>query len=92
MSQLHPDQQLPPLNPPPQSQTWILGVIFGTAGLFVCLCLILPIVIIVVLALLGPAIGNVFSGIIEDLVTPTPTPGLILMELYAWDDLLKFRV
>jgi len=37
----------------------------------VALCIIIPICIICLLALLGPAIGNVFSNIIQNM-TPVP--------------------
>ena len=35
-------------------------------------CILIPICIIVILALLGPSIGNVFSEIIQNLGTPVP--------------------
>jgi hypothetical protein len=37
----------------------------------VALCVIIPICVICLLALLGPAIGNVFSNIIQNM-TPVP--------------------
>ena len=36
------------------------------------LCILIPICVIVILALLGPSVGNVFSNIIQNLPTPTP--------------------
>lgn len=35
-------------------------------------CILLCVCSVVVLALVGPATGNVFSNIIQELVTPTP--------------------
>lgn len=43
----------------------IVAVIVG-------LCILIPICVIVILALMGPAIGNTFSNIIQNLPTPTP--------------------
>jgi hypothetical protein len=40
--------------------------------LVVCCVLISCCIIIGVLNLLGPSVGNVFSGIISNIVTPTP--------------------
>jgi len=45
-----------------------VGAIFAPA----LLLLLVPCLVIVVLALLGPAIGNVFSNIIEGIGTPVP--------------------
>ena len=38
----------------------------------VAACLVVSVCAMVVLALLGPAVGNVFSNIITDLGTPVP--------------------
>ena len=43
----------------------VVLVLFGV-------CMLTSIAVIVVLALLGPAIGSVFSNIIVNLPTPTP--------------------
>jgi hypothetical protein len=46
-------------------------ILIVLVGILVCVgitCLLIP----VILALMGPSIGNVFSNIIEDLATPTP--------------------
>jgi len=54
-------------------------IIIIVAAVFGFLCCVLPIVIIILLSLLGPAIGNVFSEIIDDLVTPTPSVILLML-------------
>jgi ABC-type Fe3+ transport system permease subunit len=46
-----------------QTLLWVLGI--GGAVLL-CLCVV-PVLIICVLTLLGPAIGNVFSNIVNDI-------------------------
>ena len=43
----------------------VILVLFGV-------CMLASIAVIVILALLGPAIGTVFSNIITNLPTPTP--------------------
>jgi hypothetical protein len=50
--------------------TWAI-ILIVVVGVLVCAglaCLLIP----VILALMGPSIGNVFSNIIEELGTPTP--------------------
>jgi hypothetical protein len=50
---------------------WALILIIGVVILCViplCLFLLFP----VILTLMGPSVGNVFSNILEELVTPTP--------------------
>jgi hypothetical protein len=80
-----PNPGQPPL--PPQKSTsgaTIFGVslLVFIAGLaFFCLCIV-PICAIVILSLMGPAIGNVFSDIIDDLITPTPSFILESSKLY----------
>lgn len=62
-----PPQPPPQFMPPPKQgmdSTKIILILFGIA--FVVFC-ILPICCIVILALLGPAIGNTFSDINSDL-------------------------
>jgi hypothetical protein len=52
----------------------IAGLSIGVAitiGAVALLCLV-PICVIVILTLLGPSIGTVFSNIIENLPSPTP--------------------
>lgn len=67
--------EMPPAAPgqPPAARSglpvWAIVLIVVVA----LLCLI-PICIIVILTLLGPAIGTVFSNIIENLPTLTPSP------------------
>jgi hypothetical protein len=46
----------------------ILIVVVGVAACVGLACLLIP----VILTLMGPSIGNVFSNIIEELATPTP--------------------
>ncbi len=52
----------------------IAGLSIGAiiAIIAVALLCLIPICVIVVLTLMGPAIGNVFSNIIENLPSPTP--------------------
>ena len=47
--------------------------IASSAVIWVGLLCCASVVIIVILTLMGPAIGNVFSGILNDLATPTPS-------------------
>lgn len=61
----------PPIEDKPTSQMSLV-VVIGIA-LFVCVC-VLPICAIVILAILGPAIGNIFSEINASLVL---LPGLL---------------
>jgi hypothetical protein len=42
-------------------------VLLIVVGILVAVCIVLPVVIICILALLGPAIGNIFSSINESL-------------------------
>ncbi len=46
------------------------GAVLAPFGLIVCLCL--PVVVIGVLMVLGPVIGNTFSSINQSLLTPVP--------------------
>ena len=43
----------------------IVGIVVGALVLIPICCVLVAVMTIVVLALLGPAIGNVFSGVIE---------------------------
>ena len=46
---------------------WVIGILGGLILLCVCLAFVFPTIIITILALLGPAIGNVFSNIMEEI-------------------------
>ena len=60
---------IPPSDTPSKSRfPRIIIVVLGLFGV----CMLASIAVIVVLALLGPAIGTVFSNIITNLPTPTP--------------------
>ena len=50
---------------PNKAEKWAVGLGIGIVGLLVIL-FVCAIVTIAVLTLLGPAIGNVFSGVISD--------------------------
>lgn len=67
--------------PAPQPDNTPKIIIAVVVGLVICcaLVLIIPVVTIVILALLGPAIGNVFSDIILDIKAP-----LIIPSGHAW--------
>jgi hypothetical protein len=68
-----PDEQPLPVIPQQSSRNTSTILIIALGLLVFCVC-ILPVLVIIVLALLGPAIGNVFSEIIDELQM-TPTPG-----------------
>jgi len=51
--------------PRPDNTAKIVAIVVGALVLIPVCCVLVSIMTIVVLALLGPAIGNVFSGIIE---------------------------
>jgi hypothetical protein len=53
-----------------KSRTGLIVAII--VGLIVLCCCLVIIVVFAVPALMGPAIGNVFSNIIQGLGTPTP--------------------
>jgi hypothetical protein len=46
----------------------LIVVVVALVALLCCVILFVP----VVLTMMGPSIGNVFSNIIEEMVTPTP--------------------
>jgi hypothetical protein len=54
----------PPKNP------WVIVAIVVVVVL--CCCILVAVVIPVILALLGPSVGTVFSNIIQELGTPVP--------------------
>ena len=61
-------------NPPaasPDSRSVLLIVVIAILAVLM-ICIVIPICVIVILALLGPSIGNVFSNIIQNLPTATP--------------------
>lgn len=54
----------------------LAGVVLGWSGIglgVLSLC-VLPVFGTLILALLGPTIGNTFSNIIQNIITPTPLP------------------
>jgi len=53
-------------SPKKKMNPWVIVAIIGV--ILVCCCL----AVFVTLALLGPAVGTVFSNIIEELGTPIP--------------------
>lgn len=53
----------------PSRNIWVTVAI--VAAVLVAACILIPICTIVVLALLGPAIGNVYSNILTS-IPPTP--------------------
>ena len=57
-----------PSTPPTSKLPKVIIVVLA----LVTACVILSVCVIVVLALLGPSVGNVFSDIITNLGTPTP--------------------
>ena len=58
-----------PASPAAQSK---LPIIIIVILVVLALCILIPICIIVILAMFGPSVGNVFSNIIQNLPTPTP--------------------
>ena len=60
-----------PQNPPSNTNKILIGVGIGAAALaLICACLIC--LAPVILTLLGPAIGGVFSDVVNQLGTPVP--------------------
>jgi hypothetical protein len=57
---------------PPKKKTnpWVIVAIVVVVVL--CCCILVAVVIPVILALLGPSVGTVFSNIIQELGTPVP--------------------
>jgi len=69
--QYPPEQPAPNQPPPPSGKTsgWVIaGITIPTVIMIIIalplLCILVAICVIVILALLGPAIGNVFSNIV----------------------------
>jgi hypothetical protein len=60
-----------PAEQPKKKNPWITVLIIVVVLIVVC-CLCVIVVTVLVPSLLGPSVGNVFSNIIEGLVTPTP--------------------
>ncbi len=54
-----------PEQPRQDNTAKIVAIVVGVLVLISICCVLVAVMTIVVLALLGPAIGNVFSGIIE---------------------------
>jgi len=51
--------------PPKDNTAKIVGIVVGALVLIPVCCVLVAVMTIVILALLGPAIGSVFSGVIE---------------------------
>ena len=49
---------------------WVIVAII--LAVLLCCCILIFVVVPVILALLGPSVGTVFSNIIEELGTPVP--------------------
>jgi hypothetical protein len=61
---------LPNETPAKKKNPWITVLIIVIV--LIVLCCICALLVPTILALLGPSVGNVFSNILEGLVTPTP--------------------
>lgn len=59
----------PPAEAPSKGKVPVIVVILIVV---LALCILIPCCLYGILLLLGPAVGNVFSGIISNLLTPTP--------------------
>jgi len=59
-----------PAEQPKKKSPWITVLIIVVV--LIVVCCICALFVPTILALLGPSVGNVFSNIIEGLVTPTP--------------------
>jgi hypothetical protein len=57
--------------PQPKSKLPVWAIVLIVV---VALCILIPVCVIAILALLGPSIGNVFSNVLQNLVTATPVP------------------
>ncbi len=63
---------LPASEPPAQKRSpWITVLIIVVVLIILC-CLCLLVVFVLLPAIFGPSIGNVFSNIMESITTPTP--------------------
>jgi hypothetical protein len=60
-----------PAEQPKKKNPWITVLIIVAVLIVVC-CLCVIIVAVLVPAMLGPSVGNVFSSIQEGLMTPAP--------------------
>jgi small neutral amino acid transporter SnatA (MarC family) len=60
----------PDESPGKKTNPWVIVAIIVVVLL--CCCVILVLVIPVILTLLGPSVGNVFSNIIQEIGTPMP--------------------
>ena len=58
-----------PASPPTKSKLPTILIIIAA---LLIVCVLIACCVIAIPALLGPSVGNVFSNIIENLVTPTP--------------------
>jgi len=69
------DQYLPPVlpdeKPTKKKSPWITVLIIVIVLIVLC-CLCVIVVTVLVPALLGPSVGNVFSSIQQELMTPVP--------------------
>lgn len=63
----------PEPEPKKRMSGWLIALIVVVALVVVC-CICLLIVLLVVPAVLGPAVGNVFSTVIETMEAMTPMP------------------
>ncbi|MEW6716079.1 MAG: hypothetical protein AB1345_01045 [Chloroflexota bacterium] len=54
-----------------KSKTWVIVLVVVLAVLFIC-CLCILLIAFGIPAILGPAVGEVFSNIIQELGTPIP--------------------
>jgi protein-disulfide isomerase len=76
-----------PASETPKKKGWLWWVAGGCVVLAACFCII-PVCVIAVLTLLGPTIGNTFSGITSTLEAPLPdnSQGSVPMDVNAIGD------
>ncbi len=69
------DQYTPPVipneMPAKKKNPWIISLIIVVVLVILCCCCLVAIGVVVP-ALLGPSVGNVFSSIQKELITPVP--------------------
>lgn len=67
------DEYYQPPEPKKGMSGWMIALIIIAALIVIC-CICLLVALFLVPAVLGPSIGNVFSTVIEEMLTATPMP------------------
>jgi flagellar basal body-associated protein FliL len=70
---IYPDQAFEEPKPKQRMSGWLIALIVIVVLIFVC-CICFFLITLLFPALLGPAVGDVFSTIVETLEAATPLP------------------